>query len=248
MEDRVMKAKIYTLAISFLLLAGKAFGNSELTITNLEGSSFYVIFDGEVIDPNSSVLFMVDVRPGNRSLDIYRTIRDARGYPTRYVELVYRGSFFIDNRMSIVTNLTADGRLLVVRKTPITPPAPAKPGKGSGYNSHGSGKGNSGYNNHGSNAAPVMNTHEFSGLMKMVRDASFEQTKLTIAKEGFAFKSPTADMVYQIMNLFSFEATKLEFAKWAYMRTFDRHNYYLVNRAFSFDASIRELSAYINNN
>jgi hypothetical protein len=247
MEESVMKTRIYAMAISIFLFAGSAYGSSELTITNLEGSAFYVIFDGEVIDPNSAALFIADVRPGNRSLDVYRTIRDARGYPTRYVELVYRGSIFIDNRMSIFTNLTADGRLLVVRKNPITPPPPAKPGKGSGYNSHGKGKGdNPGHTSH--NGISVMPMSEFNGLMRMIRDASFEQTKLTIAKEGFAFKSPTADMVYQIMTLFSFEATKLEFAKWAYLRTYDKQNYYLVNRAFGFESSVRELSTYINNN
>ncbi|MFO7722914.1 MAG: hypothetical protein R6V49_06790 [Bacteroidales bacterium] len=30
-------------------------------------------------------------------------------------------------------------------------------------------------------------------------------------------------MTYQVMTLFSFEAIRLEFAKWAYLRTFDQN-------------------------
>ena len=82
-------------------------------------------------------------------------------------------------------------------------------------------------------------------MLRTISDASFEQTKLAIAKEAVGARNVTADQVYQIMMRFSFEATKLEFAKWAYLRTIDRHNYFLVHRAFSFDSSKQELSRYI---
>ena len=41
------------------------------------------------------------------------------------------------------------------------------------------------------------------------------------------------------------ESTKLEFAKYAYKRTYDIENYYKVNDAFTFESSIEELDAYI---
>jgi hypothetical protein len=44
------------------------------------------------------------------------------------------------------------------------------------------------------------------------------------------------------MKLFSFEATKLEFAKYAYNKVSDKENYYLVNDAFQFESSIEELN------
>jgi len=46
------------------------------------------------------------------------------------------------------------------------------------------------------------------------------------------------------MNTFSFEDTKLEFAKYAYERTYDIGNYYKLNDAFSFESSIEELNEY----
>jgi hypothetical protein len=48
------------------------------------------------------------------------------------------------------------------------------------------------------------------------------------------------------MMLFSFEGTRLDFAKFAYGRTYDIGNYYMVNDAFTFETSIDELNDYIN--
>jgi hypothetical protein len=47
------------------------------------------------------------------------------------------------------------------------------------------------------------------------------------------------------MTLFDFENTKLDFAKFAYDRTYDRANYYKVNDAFEFESSIEDLNRYI---
>ena len=54
-----------------------------------------------------------------------------------------------------------------------------------------------------------------------------------------------ASQVKEVMGLFSFEESKLEFAKFAYDRTTDKNNYYIVNDAFDFEASIEALDNYI---
>jgi hypothetical protein len=52
--------------------------------------------------------------------------------------------------------------------------------------------------------------------------------------------------VKEIMLLFSFEASKLEFAKFAYPYVFDQGNYFKLNDAFTFESSIEELNNFIN--
>ena len=47
------------------------------------------------------------------------------------------------------------------------------------------------------------------------------------------------------MRLFNFEASKLDFAKFAYKYTYDQKNYYKVNDAFEFESSISELTTFI---
>lgn len=249
-----MKAKL-ALAIFLMILSGRSYATSDFTLSTKDGSDFYVIMDGEIFDPAGSILNLSEVRSGNHSLDVYRYIRDARGFNTRYVELFFRGNVFLDDKVIQVSHLTSDGRLIVFSKRAIAPGPEGGKGNGkghgnSGYNSHngngGSGQGNNGYN--GNYGASVMNSGEFTNLKKSIRSASFEQTKLTIAKDAITSRSLSSEMVYEIMSLFSFEATKLEFAKWAYVRTTDPYNYYLVNRAFSFDASIQDLSRWISVN
>jgi len=53
--------------------------------------------------------------------------------------------------------------------------------------------------------------------------------------------------VMKICNLFSFEESKLTFAKHAYSRTTDKKNYFKVNDVFSFDSSKEELNNFISN-
>jgi hypothetical protein len=47
------------------------------------------------------------------------------------------------------------------------------------------------------------------------------------------------------MLLFSFESTRLDFAKFAYAYTLDLRNYYKLNDAFTFESSIDDLDKYI---
>jgi hypothetical protein len=54
-----------------------------------------------------------------------------------------------------------------------------------------------------------------------------------------------SSQVKEIILLFSFEETRLDFAKYAYGYTFDIGNYYQVNDAFKFESSIDELNTYI---
>jgi hypothetical protein len=250
MEDQIMKTRIYLLSIAMLFLSGTAFAKSDFTLTNLEGSPFYVIMNGEIYDQNSSVLRLYDMHPGTIALDVYRTIRNARGHATKYVELVYRGTLYIENRIHMTTHLTADGRLVIIGRVPLKP-AKGNHGGNRGTNSHGA-SGTNSYGSSGSGSgtnshyvATHLSAYEFNALLKSVRESSFEQTRLLVAKEGVSSRLITADQVYKMMLLFSFEATRLEFAKWAYLRTSDRHNYHLVSRAFSFDASRQELTRYI---
>jgi hypothetical protein len=245
-----MKARSLLFAL-ILLMAGHARGSSEFSLSMKDGSSFYVFFDGEIYEPTGSILSLFNLSSGLHTIDVYRFIRDPRGFNTKFAELVYRGSYRTDNDMRFETMVTIDGRLITTGKWTLA----HKPGNGShggatGYNGHYggvTGPGNSCSNGHGT-GSNAMSPYEFGNLMGTIRSASFEQTKLTIAKDAIVRNSITADRVYQIMMLFSFESTKLEFAKWAYRYTDDKNNYYLVNRAFSFDSSKTELSKWISVN
>ncbi|MBX2972638.1 MAG: DUF4476 domain-containing protein [Flavobacteriales bacterium] len=90
-----------------------------------------------------------------------------------------------------------------------------------------------------------MTAGEFADVKKSIEAKSFEDSKMTLAKQVGASRCFTVEQVKGLMSLFSFEDSKLDIAKYAYERTFDIDNYYKVNDAFTFESSIDNLNKYI---
>ncbi len=82
-------------------------------------------------------------------------------------------------------------------------------------------------------------------MKKSISSKSFEDSKMTLAKQATRGKCLTAEQVKEIMGLFTFEDSKLEYAKYAYDFTYDVDNYYMVNDAFTFESSIDDLNEFI---
>jgi hypothetical protein len=89
-------------------------------------------------------------------------------------------------------------------------------------------------------------SQNFSSIMSAINDESFSEDKMNVAKQATKNKCLTTDQVIEICNLFSFEDSKLDFAKYAYPRTYDIDNYYKVNSVFGFSSSKKELNDFIN--
>jgi hypothetical protein len=92
--------------------------------------------------------------------------------------------------------------------------------------------------------APMM-PNDFESMKSSISSKSFEESRMTIAKQIINSNCLLSSQVREVMLLFSFEDTRLEFAKYAYGRTYDIGNYYKVNDAFTFESSIEDLNDYI---
>jgi hypothetical protein len=90
-----------------------------------------------------------------------------------------------------------------------------------------------------------MDDSEFASVKKSISSKTFEDSKLSTAKQVAKAKCFTADQVKQTMEVFTYEDSRLEFAQFAYDKTFDIDNYYMVNDAFEFELTIDELQEYI---
>jgi hypothetical protein len=86
---------------------------------------------------------------------------------------------------------------------------------------------------------------EFSDLKRSISSKTFEDSKMTIAKQVVGNSCLLSSQVKELMMLFTFEESRLDFAKFAYGRTYDIGNYYKVNDAFTFESSIDELNQFI---
>jgi hypothetical protein len=108
------------------------------------------------------------------------------------------------------------------------------------------GNGHGGNSGNGSNMGMAMNGQQFQNLKYQIRNATFDSDQLRIARQAIRANGATSKQVRELMQMVSFESTRLELAKSAYRFTADQRNYYIVNDAFSFSSSVRELNSFIN--
>lgn len=90
-----------------------------------------------------------------------------------------------------------------------------------------------------------MKQNDFDAAKKTINESSFDETKLSTAKSIASANCLNSDQVTEICKLFSFEQSKLDFAKYAFKYTTDQKNYFKVNSVFSFSASKEELNKFV---
>ena len=94
------------------------------------------------------------------------------------------------------------------------------------------------------NAYP-MERMSFEDALKTVKNEGFDETRLDIAKQIASTNCLTTSQISNMCQTFGFEASKLEFAKYAYDHCTDPNNYFKVVNIFSFSSSKTELNNYI---
>ena len=79
-------------------------------------------------------------------------------------------------------------------------------------------------------------------IKSSVEDESFSDDRMNVAKQAVKNRCITVSQVREIMSVFDFEDKKLEFAKYAYSRTYDVDNYYMINKDFDFSSTKEDLN------
>lgn len=105
-------------------------------------------------------------------------------------------------------------------------------------------------NNQNNNQQNSRNYYQHSNetlalTLNAIKKQSFDTERLKIAKNAVTQGNMLSSEIAEITKLFSFESSRLEFAKYAYTFTTDKKNYVLVQDAFQFSSSTSELQDYI---
>lgn len=90
----------------------------------------------------------------------------------------------------------------------------------------------------------AMESADFNSAKASISSKSFEDSKMTVAKQVTENNCLSTAQIMEVMSLFSFEESKLDFAKFAYDYTTEKNKYYKINDAFTYSTSIDELQAY----
>jgi hypothetical protein len=264
-----MKKYTFTLVLGLLLLNASAFGRlSELNIRLHNYGGFNIVFDNQIINNNSTNYDILNITPGMHYLKIIEIpapIRGNRGYYNRNPRVLFSGNVNIGPNRKVYAMIDARSRFVVLSETVFYDNAyynnrdrrdNDKRNNDYGVNRHdkkqndnNNGKNNHndnyGKNNYGNNNNRCMLQGDFMNLKNTIANASFESTKLNIAKSAASMNQFSSEQVRDLLYLFTYESTKLEFAKLAYNSTIDKERFYIVYNAFTYSSSVDELSRYI---
>lgn len=225
-----MKNIILTLIIGFSVLSLKANHFSNLNINIADRANYEVIFNNQFLGNNGNSFTMNHVAPGRYPLMVTKIIPTHWGFQKK---VIYNGGIEIPAGAEVSALIDRYNRLQISWR-PFAPVTTYNPGH--------CGTPPAGYYE----PMPMgMHPAAFNQLRNTIDNQWFDSGKLQVARQGIMSNNLTAAQVAELMNLFSFESSKLEIAKMAFANTVDKQNYFLVNNEFTFSSSVAELDRYI---
>ncbi len=90
-----------------------------------------------------------------------------------------------------------------------------------------------------------MPSGSFYTSLSAVQKETFEATKLSTSKQIADNNCLSTDQIKSLMKAYQYEASRLEFAKYAYKRCYDPQNYHLINDAFEYAGSKSEMADFV---
>ena len=95
------------------------------------------------------------------------------------------------------------------------------------------------------NYSQAMTNNDFAQAKESLRREWFENTRLETAKQVIDRNYFTSQQVKEMVLLFTFENNRLDIAKYAFGKTVDKGNYFVINDAFTFNNNKEALKEYI---
>lgn len=223
--------------------------NSVLSLRTYNNKPIQVYVDGISQGPFSNSFEIRNLSPGAHGMKVFTLVRNPHGWGTRS-ELVYRGPIDIYDGYEVTAVLDRFHGLVIEEVTALYVPQPtlnllpAHCGTTSPSiaNSVRQGNGHTGHVH--PQPLPYMHPDDFNVLLGVISSKWFESTKRDITMQALSADYFTSAQIAELLGLFAFESTKLEIARFAYNRVVDQDRFYIVYDSFTFESSIRELTAH----
>ncbi len=241
---------LLTLAIMFSLAAFQATAFNSLLQISSTCNPYITVQIGHVRYNNPTTMFQLNsLTPGTYNIQVY-------GWNRMLVNQVpiYNGIISIGYNEVVNTVITAFGIAQITHQQLVPQCQPSRPvnqpfqnNYNYNYNYGYTYQDNYGYGttqNCQYNGWIPMDMNAFNMLKQSIMNASFESTKKDIVHQAIAQQYFTAVQLRDLLQLFSFESTKVEVAKLAYPHVLDKQNIYSIYDVFSFNSSISQLSRF----
>ncbi len=234
--------KIFTFLI-ILVSTIPAFAlNNRLTISTANNNEqVYVQVDGRNYQFNRSRdandIVIDDLRAGYHSVKVYKqNNRRNNGRQSNNMRLIYSGNVYVRNGYHTDITINRFGKAFTDERQ---------------INRYGNYDDDYGFDNNDGNwdrDQQAMNSRSFEQLKRTIRRESFDDGKMAITKSAIRNQLISSSQVIELLGLFSFDASKMDIAKYLYHYSADPENYYTVANAFGFSSSRTELLRYIDQN
>lgn len=217
--------------------------NSELFVSRADSSVFNLVLDGVPFAAPAKSFNLTNLAPGFHHIRMTKPVagRPVHGGVPTQPEVLYDGYVNIPEASRVTAMNTERQQLNIVSIVPIIQYILGILGQGGQPNT-----GNGQTNPWGLPWGPqAMAAGDFEMLKATVMNKGFESSKMDVIRMAMVNNYFSSVQVAQLMNLMSFESTKLDLAKMLYARVVDKGNFYIVNNAFDFSSSSTALSQYI---
>jgi Domain of unknown function (DUF4476) len=235
-----MKNMISTLVIACIVSihANADHRLSDLHIRKFDNAPFLVQLENEFLGQPGPVKVINNLEGGRYRIKIW-TFRHGHPYSNGHRRLAYNGFIDVPSGAEVRAMLTRHNTIRINQVIPNFVPVHVNPicDPYVPFNPHPVGY---------QSPNCIMNPSEFNALLNTIDHQSFESTKMTIARQAIRDRNViTTAQIAALMNMMSFESSKLELSKFAYEYTIDRHKYFQLFNEFSFDSSVRALSEFM---
>lgn len=231
-----LKIGIFLLFLLFSPFISNAY-QSELTI-RLQNNAVFVLQLNEDQFNGDNYYHLRNLQAGNTFVEVFEVVYNSSAYYQSSPEYILRFSGHIELMAGYRVNVMIDqyNRCVILSSNPlsVTMEGPERPMR-SGINRQRSHR----------TQAYGMSPATYQHLLLSLTENSFDNARLSIARQAVTGNGCTAEQVLGIMEHFSFEKTKLDFAKHAYPFCVNKGSYFIVNNGFTFENSKRELMKYI---
>ena len=213
----------------------RRYQQTRLSISSFYNSQVRIVIDGNNYSFNNNrdndELTLTNLSAGNHSIKIYRS--RGRRYGNQQQTVIYDATVYL--RPQYYTDIVINRFGRVYRDEMSM----------NDYDQQGNQSYPSGYPQSGNRE---MSAENFNALKATVSNDPYDNSRVNIVRQAANSNYFTAIQVKQLLQVFSYENSKLAVAKLLYSRTVDKGNYFMVNDAFTYSNSKDELAAYIRDN
>lgn len=251
-----MKTLATTLVLVLTTAISMAFNAGSLLTVEVLGHrpNSVIVINGQQFNSIQNVVQLNGLMPGRYPVKVLRPSQwNGHG-------LLFQGVINVPHRSNVRATITRRG--MQVNATPLVHQHGASYWHG---NQHGNGtvhvpnpNGNGGFVSvlpvHQPIVEPVvcsspafigMHPNAFNQALSAIDNQAFDADQVRLARQIIRNNALSSHQIAQIMQRLSFERSRLEIAKFGYAFVADPQNYWVVNDAFSFASSVRELDRFI---